>query len=206
MTLLRTAISSPISNKRRLPISSDRRLPVGSDRRLPIRENAGRFVALLLVLTVSVGILLAWEQIQSLGAYGYPAIFLVSLFGNAILFLPAPSFALVLAAGASLDPLLVGVVAGTGAAIGEMTGYLAGYSGQAVVQDRPLYNRIRGWMSTNGILAIFIFAAIPNPFFDIGGIFAGVMRLPAWQFLFATWLGKSLRFALLAGLGVLAAS
>lgn len=199
MTLLRTTISPPISSERRLSISSVGRLPVR-------RENAGRIVALLLVLMVSGGILLAWEQIQILGAYGYPAIFLVSLFGNAILFLPAPSFALVLAAGASLDPLLVGLVAGTGAAIGEMTGYLAGYSGQAVLQDRPLYNRIKGWMSTKGILVIFIFAAIPNPFFDIGGIVAGVIRMPAWQFLFATGLGKSLRFALLAGLGVLAAS
>lgn len=96
-------------------------------------------------------------------------------------------------------------MAGTGAAIGEMTGYVAGYSGHAVLQDRPLYNRIEGLMKTKGILVVFILAAIPNPFFDIGGIFAGVMRMPAWQFLFATGLGKSLRFALLAGLGVLAA-
>lgn len=191
MTILRTAINPTINNQGRLGIR---------------RENAVRMVALVLVLIMSAGILLAWEQIQILGAYGYPAIFLVSLFGNAILFLPAPSFALVLAAGASLDPLLVGIVAGTGAAIGEMTGYLAGYSGQAVLQDKPLYNRVRGWMATKGILVIFIFAAIPNPFFDVGGIIAGVMRMPAWHFLFATGLGKSLRFALLAGLGVLAAS
>lgn len=170
------------------------------------RENAGRLAALALVVVISAGILLGWEQIQALGAYGYPAIFLVSLFGNAVLFLPAPSFALVLAAGASLDPILVGLVAGAGAALGEMTGYLAGYSGQAVLQDKPLYNRVKGWMETKGVLAIFLFAAIPNPFFDVGGIVAGVMRMPAWQFLFAAGLGKSLRFVLLAGLGVLAAS
>jgi membrane protein YqaA with SNARE-associated domain len=190
MTLLRTTMNPPASGQGRLSFR---------------RENTGRIIALILIMLVSAGILLAWEQIRILGAYGYPAIFLVSLFGNAILFLPAPSIALVLAAGASLDPLLVGLVAGSGAAIGEMTGYLAGYSGQAVVQDRPLYNRIKGWMNTRGILVIFILAAIPNPFFDIGGIFAGVMRMPAWHFLFATGLGKSLRFAMLAGIGVLAA-
>lgn len=190
MTILRTPIDSPAIRARFFAIR---------------QENLGRIAALVAILVFSIGILLAWEQIKILGAYGYPAIFLVSLFGNAVLFLPAPSIALVLAAGASLDPVLVGIVAGTGAAIGEMTGYVAGYSGHAVLQDRPLYNRIEGLMKTKGILVVFILAAIPNPFFDIGGIFAGVMRMPAWQFLFATGLGKSLRFALLAGLGVLAA-
>ena len=190
MTIFHTPIDSPDVGTRPFPIR---------------RENLGRIAALGVVLVISIGILLAWEQIKILGAYGYPAIFLVSLFGNAVLFLPAPSIALVLAAGATLDPLLVGIVAGTGAAIGEMTGYLAGYSGQAVLQDRPLYNRIEGLMRSKGTLVVFILAVIPNPFFDIGGIFAGVMRMPAWHFLFATGLGKSLRFALLAGLGVLAA-
>ena len=190
MTILRTPIDSPAIRARFFAIR---------------QENLGRIAALVAILVFSIGILLAWEQIKILGAYGYPAIFLVSLFGNAVLFLPAPSIALVLAAGASLDPVLVGIVAGTGAAIGEMTGYVAGYSGHAVLQDRPLYNRIEGLMKTKGILVVFILAAIPNPFVDIGGIFAGVMRMPAWQFLSATGLGKSLRFALLAGLGVLAA-
>jgi membrane protein YqaA with SNARE-associated domain len=169
------------------------------------RGSVGRLFALLMIGALSAGILLNWGAIQHLGMYGYPAVFLVSLIGNAVLFLPAPSFAVVLAAGATLDPVLVGLVAGLGAAIGEMTGYLAGYSGQTVLQDRPLYNRIKGWMSTKGFLVIFAFAAIPNPIFDVGGIVAGAMRMPAWRFLTAAWLGKSLRFALLAGIGVLAA-
>ena len=195
MTLLRTTATPPIKQ-----ISFEK----GS---LALkRENAGRLATLAFVVAISAGILLGWEQIQSLGAYGYPAIFLVSLFGNAVLFLPAPGFALVLAAGASLDPIMVGLVAGAGASLGEMTGYLAGYSGQTVLQDKPFYNRVRGWMETKGVLAIFLFGAVPNPFFDVGGIVAGAMRMPTWQFLLAAWLGKSLRFALLAGLGVLAAS
>ncbi|MFN2188783.1 MAG: YqaA family protein [Candidatus Promineifilaceae bacterium] len=194
MTILRTASTF-----------TSAQLPFGRDALTLRKENVGRLVALALILLISAGILLGWEQIQRLGSFGYPAIFLVSVVGNAVLFLPAPSIAFVLAAGASLDPLLVGLFAGMGAAIGEMTGYLAGYGGQTVLKDRPLYNRVQGWMESKGPFAIFILAAVPNPFFDIGGIVAGVMRMPAWQFLFATALGKSLRFALLAGIGVLAA-
>lgn len=169
------------------------------------RDNARRILGLISLVAFSVLVLIFWEEILNLGVYGYPAVFLASLLGNAVLFLPAPSIALVLMAGASLDPILVGLVAGLGAALGEMTGYLAGYSGQMVLQNRPMYDRISGWMASRGVPVIFLLAAIPNPIFDVGGVIAGALRMPAWQFLSATWLGKSLRFALLAGIGVLAA-
>ena len=194
MTIWRTTISTPsIAGK-----------PTGSIL-VSLKENTGRVVLFALVLGISAGIILAWEEFQRLGVYGYPAVFLASLLGNAVLFLPAPSLALVFAAGASLDPILVGLFAGAGAALGEMTGYLAGYSGQAVISHDGYFRRIKSWMEDKGLLAIFFLAAVPNPLFDVGGIIAGAMRMPAWHFLFATWLGKSLRFALLAGIGVLAA-
>ena len=54
-----------------------------------------------------------------------------------------------------------------------------------------------------GPLAVFVLAFIPNPAFDIAGITAGALHMPVWQFLLAAWLGKSLRFILLAALGKL---
>ena len=86
------------------------------------RTFAGRAVTLLFVLLLTLGVLLAWDEIGRLGAYGYPAVFLVSLIGNAAFLLPAPGIALVVAAGGVLDPVAVGVVAGLGAALGELTG------------------------------------------------------------------------------------
>ena len=59
--------------------------------------------------------------------FGYLGVFLASLIGSATIILPVPSFALVIAAGSQLDPLWVGVISGTGAAIGELTGYGLGY-------------------------------------------------------------------------------
>jgi len=42
---------------------------------------------------------------------------------------------------------------------------------------------------------------IPNPFFDAVGIIAGALRLPLWVFLVACFLGKAIRFWLIASLG-----
>jgi membrane protein YqaA with SNARE-associated domain len=162
------------------------------------RQQVGRVVAFLFVIGISVGIMLGRSQIEHLAAYGYPAVFLVSLLGNATVVLPAPSFAFVFAAGTALDPIVVGLAAGLGAAIGEMTGYLAGIGGQGVIEDRPLFRRIERWMEKSGTLVIFLLGAVPNPFFDVGGMIAGAVRMPVWRFLLAGWLGKSIRFSVVA--------
>lgn len=171
-----------------------------------IRQSPlGRFASIAAILAFSAAILLAWDNIERLGLYGYPAVFIVSMIANAAFLLPAPGIALVFAAGGVLDPIAVGVTAGLGAALGELTGYFVGMSGQTVFEDRPLYWRIESWMRKSGTLAIFVLAAVPNPVFDIGGLIAGVLRMPAWRFVLGAWLGKSLRFVILAYAGALAA-
>jgi membrane protein YqaA with SNARE-associated domain len=164
-----------------------------------------RAFGLLAVLALSAAILYGWDEVKQLGAYGYPAVFLVSLIANAAFLLPAPGVALVFAAGGVLDPVAVGLVAGLGAAVGELTGYAVGMSGQAVFDNQTFYWRIESWMRKSGALAIFVLAAVPNPLFDVGGLIAGVMRMPAWRFILSAWLGKSLRFVTLAYVGALVA-
>jgi membrane protein YqaA with SNARE-associated domain len=161
-------------------------------------KSLGRAVALLSAIGITVAIYLARNELKRLAVYGYPAVFAVSLLGNASLVLPAPSFAIVLVAGAILNPFWVGVVAGMGAAAGEMTGYLAGLGGQGVIDQRPSFLRLQRWMAKGGPWVILILGAVPNPFFDVGGIIAGMMRMPVWKFYLACWIGKSIRFGLLA--------
>lgn len=155
--------------------------------------------AVLAAIGISVGIVLLRDHIRDLGIYGYPGVFLVSFIGNATLLLPAPSYAVVFAVGGALNPVAVGIVAGLGAALGELTGYLAGVGGRVVVEERALYRRLEKWMhSKGGVLVIFLLALVPNPAFDLGGIVAGTLRMPVWQFVLAAWAGKSIRFILLA--------
>lgn len=155
--------------------------------------------AVLAAVGISVGIVLLRDHIKEFAIYGYPGVFLVSLIGNATLILPAPSYAVVFAVGGALNPVAVGIVAGLGAALGELTGYLAGVGGRAVVEDRALYHRLENRMrSKGGLIVIFLLALVPNPAFDIGGIVAGTLRMPVWQFVLAAWAGKSIRFMLVA--------
>jgi membrane protein YqaA with SNARE-associated domain len=165
------------------------------------RLSFGRNATILLVLIISGVVYLAGDHIGQIGAYGYPAIFVMSLVGSAAFLMPAPGIVLVIAAGSSLDPLVVGFVAGLGAALGELTGYIAGLSGQGMLENNRIYWQFERWMQKSGTMAVFILAAVPNPLFDLGGIIAGASRMPAWRFVLGTWMGKSLRYALLATLG-----
>ncbi len=157
------------------------------------RTRVLRLLALLLVIMATVAGVLWRDRLGRFVAYGYPGIFLISLVGNATVIFPAPSLALVFALGGVLDPILVGLAAGLGETLGELTGYLAGYSGQAVIENREMYERLHGWMRQYGLAVIFFLSVVPNPFFDLAGIAAGVLRFPVGYFLLSCWLGKTLK-------------
>ena len=157
-----------------------------------------RLLALLLVVAATVAGVLWGDRLRRFVAYGYPGIFLISLAANATVMFPAPSLALVFALGGVLNPILVGLAAGLGEALGELTGYLAGYSGQAVIENREIYDRLHGWVKQYGLATIFFLSVFPNPFFDLAGITAGVLRFPVGYFLLSCWLGKTLKTTVFA--------
>ena len=157
------------------------------------RTRCLRLLALLLVVAATVAGIIWRDRLGRFVAYGYPGIFLISLVANATVILRAPSLALVFALGGVLNPILVGLAAGIGEALGELTGYLAGYSGQAVIENREVYDRLHGWMRQYGLATVFFLSVFPNPFFDLAGIAAGMLRFPVGHFLLSCWLGKTLK-------------
>ncbi|MBN2548955.1 MAG: VTT domain-containing protein [Anaerolineales bacterium] len=165
-----------------------------------------RILALILVLGITILILVYRDRAQELAAYGYPGIFIFSVLVNATVLLPLPGNLVVFAMGGVLNPILVALAAGVGAAVGELSGYLAGFSGQAVVENMERYERLRNWLEKNrrfSDLAIFALACIPNPVFDMAGIAAGVLRIPIWRFLLFAAAGKFLNMLIFAYLGSL---
>ncbi len=171
------------------------------------RRALPRILALLLAIVISVVVFALRDRVEQMASLGYPGVFLVSLLGNATLILPVPGLVLVFAMGSALNPLVVGVVAGIGMAIGEMTGYLAGYSGSAIVEDNKHYAQIEQYVHRFGGWVIFLLALIPIPLFDVAGIAAGAIRFPVVWFLVAAGAGKIIKATAvaLAGAGSLAA-
>ena len=90
------------------------------------------------------------------------------------------------------------IAAGSGAALGEMSGYLAGYSGRAVIERKDWHKKMVDWMQKYGDITIFVLAFVPNPLFDMAGITAGVLKLPLWRFLLWTMFGKILKMLIFA--------
>jgi membrane protein YqaA with SNARE-associated domain len=171
------------------------------------RQTIVSVAVLIFSILVSAGVFLLRGHLRMLASLGYPGVLIISLLANATLIIPAPGGVAFIfaAAAAGLNPLLVGLFAGLGSAAGELTGYLAGYAGHTVIENRDFYNRIFPWIKRWGPVAIFILAAIPNPLFDVGGIAAGVLRMPLWLFFVSCWAGKTVRMILIAYTGTWAA-
>jgi membrane protein DedA with SNARE-associated domain len=183
------------------PDSIGKRSSVSSFKISNLTINILRFFALLFVIAITIYIYSIRDHIKDFETYGYPGIFLIALLANATIFIPAPGIAVVFAMGSIFNPLFVALAAGTGGALGELTGYLAGFGGQAVVDRTEIYNRIHPWVEKYGGWAILVFAAIPNPFFDLAGMAAGVTKMPLWRFLLFCWIGQIIKMSLFAYTG-----
>ena len=160
-------------------------------------------VAFLPVVAITVAVLVFRNDIKDLHTLGYAGIFISNVIGSGSFILPVPGIATVILGAALWNPFLVAVAGSTGSTIGEIAAYLAGVGSYGVVRRIAgrnrwyvtWYSRIRGWIEARGMITIFIFAATPNPFFDIAGFAAGSMRYPISRFVAACWLGKMVKYA-----------
>jgi uncharacterized membrane protein YdjX (TVP38/TMEM64 family) len=163
--------------------------------------QVARICAIIFVIALTVFLYLNRSKVQQLGALGYPGIFLVSILANATIILPVPGILITSAMGAIFNPFWVAVAAGTGAALGELTGYLAGFSGQGIIENRKWYVRFERWMKKYGDITIFVLAIIPNPLFDVAGMTAGALKMPVWRYLIWVTLGKIIKMMIFAYFG-----
>jgi membrane protein YqaA with SNARE-associated domain len=156
-------------------------------------------------LALALAVFLLPLKPEQLSAFGYGGIFIITLLGAMTLFLPGPTMVAAFLIGSTLNPLLVSLFAGLGSAIGETTGYTAGFATRALIKEpgenRIWYWRVIRWMGRFPFVTLFVLSAIPNPITDIGGLVAGRLGYPYWRYLLATFLGKTVRFGISAYLG-----
>ncbi|KAJ1849908.1 hypothetical protein LPJ70_000163 [Coemansia sp. RSA 2708] len=100
---------------------------------------------------------------------------------------------------------------GAGTAIGELPPYFIARAASAAGKGDAEYQRLQNKATAGGALSlkdrgllmiyrllrrfgfsgILLFAAIPNPLFDLAGITCGHFKVPFWTFFGATFIGKS---------------
>lgn len=165
-----------------------------------LRKRLIPVLGIVLVIAITVGIYLFYgrhpERLYELRNYTYIGAFLISLIGNATIVFPGAVLPILSTIGVLLypttgpiGPVIVGLVGSAGAAIGEMTGYVAGYSGRELAQKRRIYGRVEKWMQRWGSLTIFVLSIAPL-IFDVVGITAGILRFPFWKFFLLCLLGR----------------
>jgi uncharacterized membrane protein YdjX (TVP38/TMEM64 family) len=164
-------------------------------------QTAARILAFVAVIVITLFVYSMRDDAEKLAVYGYPGIFLISFLAYATVLLPAPGVAVVFAMGAIFHPFGVALAAGSGAALGETIGYLAGFSGQGVVERADMYEKLTTWMQRNGPLTVFLLAAIPNPFFDMAGLVAGALKMPFLTFIIWCWCGQVIKMLFFAYAG-----
>jgi membrane protein DedA with SNARE-associated domain len=172
------------------------------------RTKISRALAVLTAVGISVAIFLLRSKIdvEQLKPYRYIGIFVISFLAYATVLLPAPGAAFVFSLGAAFkavpfNTVRVALAAGSGAALGEISGYLAGLGSQAVLENRPIYQKLSNWMKKHGAVTVFLLSALPNPLFDLVGVVAGALRMPPWKFLFWCWAGETLKMLVFAASG-----
>jgi membrane protein DedA with SNARE-associated domain len=166
-------------------------------------EIAPNFLASIQPMLTSL--MIAFAKIGPLG------LFLAAIIGNASIVLPMPTdLVFILIIGGNIDYFgmgiltvgFLGILYGTGAAIGELSSYFVGLFGissfekmkkSEVQRLRELKENLAG----RGLPVIAFLAFIPVPF-DVIGISAGLIKYPVEKFFLGCWIGKAARYFIFA--------
>lgn len=151
-------------------------------------------IGVLAIVLVTILVQKPDNPVEYARSIGYGGVFLMGLIGSASPVWPLPgSWAAGLGAAFGLNPFLVGMAAGFGEPIGEISGYTAGYGGQIAINKWKRYAQIENWMKKRGGITIFVVSAIPNFFIKLATIAAGALRYPLWRFFIFCWAGKTIK-------------
>ena len=131
--------------------------------------------------------------------YGYLGSFILSVLSNLIIFVPIPYLLIVFWLSAILDPWVLTIVSGFGAALGKVIVYHIGVGGRKFLSEdqKKKLEFAKQIMNRYGALAIFVMAVTPIPD-DVLYLPLGMMRFNPLRFFFYCLLGKIVLTAIIA--------
>jgi membrane protein YqaA with SNARE-associated domain len=185
------------------------------------RKRSWYLILLSVLLIVAIGVLaVAYKEdlqrivqnIDEYQNYAYAIAFVVNFMAGATVIVYVPGVPTVFALGGIVPfPLIVGIVAGLGEALGGFTGYMLGLGGESYLKEpgngriqrafQKIYSRIDSWMGKRGWVTVFLASAIFNPFYMFFGATAGATGMPPWKYYLASAAGKIVKATYVAYLG-----
>ena len=96
----------------------------------------------IVALTVIVVVWFTRDHIPLTTSAGYSGVFFLSFVGSVSMVLPVPGLISLCAFSLTLNPFALGLLAGVGEAIGELSGYLVGYGGRGVLEESGRVDRL----------------------------------------------------------------
>ena len=155
---------------------------------------------IVITLLMATAVIYFWEFVRGLEGYGYLGAFLISILGGATIIIPVPMLMVVFALGGVMKyTWLVGIAAGLGETVGAVTIYMTGYGGGVALYGskygkiQAAYERMMRLMERRGSIALFLLAAVVNPFFYPAALVAGALRFGIKKYFIICWAGKTIK-------------
>ena len=158
------------------------------------------------VATIAVvSAVVLWETLiaqKSLGQTGLGSIFLVSMLSHMTIVARDMFVPMLLSLSSSYNPLLLGIFAGWGGALGDVSAYFLGWGIGESIRDEQRRNEdhLTRWIKRHGLWAVLLFAVTPLPDTPIL-ILAGSSQLPFKKLLLVQGIGKTALYSLGAFVG-----
>jgi hypothetical protein len=171
-------------------------------------------IALCIVAVYYKGYLLG---LAALATYGLLGMLIIAFLGGSLLSMlavPVPYWLLVFTLPSILAPqfqigapILVGLISGVGASLGQLLTFMVGYGSRGLSQklayrvNRNFYDRAMSLAQRHGSLAVFLMSAIINPFHLPMTFAMASLRYPSWKFFVFSLMGNIVKSSFIAFCG-----
>ena len=184
--------------------------------------NTGVWLALVgVTLAICVLLIIYWKYLTQFEFIIYLGLFFTAILAGSPIPIPTPCFALTFTLASKFNPLLIGAIAGTGAAIGSMLVYYTARTGRHFMPNLNISDpankiyaskfgkflrrinvpNIVALVNKRGMVGIFLFSIFPNPLLMPLLVTMGMSKYHAWKVAIAAWTGNCVMFMAIALIG-----
>jgi len=104
-------------------------------------------------------------------------------------------------------PILVGLISGLGASLGQIITFMIGYGGRDISQkitskiNGGFYTKAMNWVQRHGSWAVFVMSAVQNPFHLPMTLAIAALHFSRWKFFVFSLLGNIVKSSIIAFCG-----